>query len=179
MEYKKPLSYCITRDVKEPAYGTPHAGCIDFFVPQFDDQFMEDFAKKNPRFSPEEISVIKKTGKVELEHGFDICIPSGIHARLEPNTALTAFNKSGVATKLRLIRGAEYVDCDYMGEIHLHVINAGHSPVTVEQGMKIVQFSYVPVFTGTLERKATKEELYEGFDLLTRGENWQGSTGTK
>lgn len=177
MEYNRPLAYCLTRQVKDPAYGTPFAGCLDFFVPAFDDKFMEDLAKKNPQLFPEDIEEIRRTRKIELKHGMDICVPSGVHARLEPNTALTAFNKSGVATKLKLVRGAEYVDEDYQGEIHLHVINAGRNTVCVEEGQKLVQFSYVPVLRAQLQKFENKEEMYTV--KSGRGENWQGSTGTK
>ena len=177
MEYNRPLGYCLTRTVKDPSYGTPFAGCMDFYVPVFDEQFMTDLAKKNPRLHPEELERIRVTKKIELKHGVDICIPSGVHARLEPNTALTAFNKSGVSTKLRLVRGAEYVDEDYQGEIHLHVINAGRDTVNVEEGMKLVQFSYVPVLRAQLTKFNSKEELYP--EATGRGEKWQGSTGVK
>ena len=122
MEYNKPLGYTLTRKVKDPAYGNSGAGCIDFFVPEFDEQFMTDFIAKNPSINQFAIEHMRVTNCIVLDHGDDICIPSGVHARLEPNTALTAFNKSGVATKMRLVRGAEYVDSDYHGEIHLHLV---------------------------------------------------------
>ncbi len=177
MEYNRPLAYCLTREVKDPAYGTPVAGCLDFFVPKFDDRFMADFAKKNPQFFPEELEEIQRTKRIMLKHGEDVCVPSGVHARLEPNTALTAFNKSGVATKLKLVRGAEYVDEDYQGEIHLHVINAGRNTVCVEEGQKLVQFSYVPVLRAQLQKFESLETMYP--EKTSRGEKWQGSTGTK
>jgi dUTP pyrophosphatase len=177
MEYKVPLGYFLSLDVKDPAYGTPFAGCLDFFVPQFDDRFMEDFAKKNPKFDNVQLETMRNHGVIRRSPGDDAASPSGVHARLEPNTALTAFNKSGVATKLRLVRGAEYVDEDYQGEIHLHVINVGRDTVTVEAGQKIVQFSYVPVLRAQLQKCGSREELYP--QTTGRGENWQGSTGTK
>lgn len=177
MEYNRPLAYCLTRQVKDPAYGTPFAGCLDFFIPVFDEEFMKDFEKKNPDFASSRLELMRNNGLILLNTGDDVCIPSGVHVKLEPNTALTAFNKSGVATKLRLIRGAEYVDEDYQGEIHLHVINVGQKPVTIEQGQKIVQFSYVPVLHAALEKFKSKEEMY--IVKTDRGENWQGSTGIK
>lgn len=177
MEQTTKLEYCLTRQVKDPGYGNDSAGCIDFFVPTFDENFMADLAKKNPHLTESDLEQISAYKKIVLQHGDDICIPSGVHARLEPHTALTAFNKSGVATKMKLVQGAEYVDSDYTGEIHLHVINAGKFERTITEGMKLVQFSYVPVLRGTLGKKNTKEELYAGFESQ-RGEKWQGSTGT-
>ena len=178
MEYNLPLGYCLTRNVKDPAYGTGEAGCIDFFVPEFDEQFLIDLKTKNPGLASHDIALILQRNSISLSPGEAICIPSGVHARLEPHTALTAFNKSGVATKMRLIRGAEYVDSDYQGEIHLHLINAGEERVHIEAGQKIIQFSYVPVFRANMTKFETKEKMYDGFSS-ERGENWQGSTGTK
>ena len=177
MNYNQPLGYCLTRQVKSPAYGTDSAGCLDFFVPLFDEDFMNALAAKNTRLTEMEISFINDDKRIVLAPGDDICIPSGVHAKLEPNTALTAFNKSGVATKFRLVRGAEYVDCDYTGEIHLHVINVGKEMVEITEGMKIIQFSYVPVLKAELTKFDSKEEMYDGFQT-ERGEKWQGSTGT-
>ena len=178
MEYNVKLGYCLTRDVKDPAYGNSNAGCIDFFIPTFDAQFIKDLGVKNPRFSASNLEGISSNKEIVINPGQDICIPSGVHARLAKHTALTAFNKSGVATKLKMVRGAEYVDCDYMGEIHLHLINAGDKQVVLEEGQKIIQFSYVPVLTAIMSKSENKDSLYEGF-TSERGEGWQGSTGTK
>lgn len=176
------MGYCLTRNVKDPQYGTDSAGCLDFFVPSFDEDFLLALQKKNPRLNEYDAEIMldtmRRTKTIKIMPGEDIIIPSGVHVRLEPHTALTAFNKSGVATKLKLIRGAEYVDCDYMGEIHLHVINVGKDDVFVGEGDKLVQFSYVPVLRAMLLKTHNKEDLYANFDS-NRGEGWQGSTGTK
>lgn len=175
MEYNIPLGYCLTRQVKDPAYGNSSAGCIDFYVPTFDEEFLKALAAKNPHLYAEDIESIGRLRKIYLEHGEDINIPSGVHAKLEPHTALTAFNKSGVATKFKLVRGAEYVDEDYQGEIHLHVINAGKSMVTISEGQKLVQFSYVPVLRAQMTKFESKSEMYP--QVSERGEGAFGSTG--
>ena len=171
-----PLGIYVSRNVRQPAYGTPGSGCMDFYVPEFDAEFIESLALKNPRFTKERISMIVATGVVTLKPLEAICVPSGIFARLAKGTALRAYNKSGVATKLQLIRGAEYVDCDYTGEIHLHVINASDEYVNVTPSMKLVQFEYGPVFTAEQVVFGSKEEMYAEFESV-RGEGWQGSTG--
>ena len=66
------MKYSKTRDVKDPVYGTRGSVGIDFFVPN-------DYST------------------VELSPGEDALIPSGIRMRLPKDTALIAFNKSGVA----------------------------------------------------------------------------------
>lgn len=176
MEYNKPLGYYLSREVKDPAYGNGAAGCIDFYAPTFDDQFMKDLAIKNPHLSADALETIRTTKEIMLGQGSDICIPSGVYAKLEPHTALTAFNKSGVATKLRVIRGAEYVDEDYQGEIHLHLINVGCASAVIKEGTKVIQFSYVPVLRAQMTKFEKKSDMYT--ETTERGEGWAGSTGT-
>lgn len=177
MDYNKPFGYCLTRNVKDPEYGTEKAGCLDFFVPEFDDEFFVALLAKNDWITDDELLEMKYKQEVILRHGQDLNIPSGVHVKLEDNTALTAFNKSGIATRFKLVRGAEYVDSDYQGEIHLHVMNVGHNEVRIFPGMKIVQFSYVPVFHAEKKKFDTLAEMYT--EKTERGEGAFGSTGLK
>jgi dUTP pyrophosphatase len=136
------------RPVKTPSRGTPQSAGIDFYVP--DD------------FQP-----------VTLFNGESVLIPSGIKAHIPENYMWLALNKSGVATKLGLTVGAQVIDEDYEGEIHLHVIKNTNKPVTIEPGMKLVQLVLVPV-------------LYEDIEVVDileprntqRGTGGFGSTGS-
>lgn len=136
-----------TRQVKTPNRGTSKSAGIDFYVP--DD------------FEP-----------VVLFNGDSILIPSGIKAQIPENHMWLALNKSGVATKLGLTVGAQVIDEDYEGEIHLHVIKNTNKPTTIEPGMKLVQLVLVPV-------------LYENIEVVDflesrnteRGDGGFGSTG--
>lgn len=139
------------RDVKLPNRGTDRSAGIDFFVPN-------DFSE------------------ITLNPGQSALIPSGIKAQIPSGYMLTAFNKSGVATKQTLIRGAEVCDEDYQGEIHIHVINVGEKPQRIEPGQKLIQFILVPVFYDSVE----EVQIDQLFDSATaRGEGGFGSTGTK
>ena len=92
----------------------------------------------------------------------------------DQETALIAFNKSGVALKKNLFVGACVVDEDYQGEIHLHVVNVGTQSITIEGGEKLVQLVLLPVFYDTIEE--LKQE--EWFSTTTeRGAGGFGSTG--
>jgi dUTPase len=177
MDYNKPFGYCLTRNVKDPEYGTEKAGCLDFFVPEFDDAFIDALRAKNDWITEDDADLIKHGNRIFIRHGQDINIPSGVHVKLEDNTALTAFNKSGIATRFKLVRGAEYVDCDYMGEIHLHVMNVGSKTVEIFPGMKLVQFSYVPVFRADKKKFTNLGEMYP--EKTQRGDGAFGSTGLK
>lgn len=136
-----------TRQVKTPNRGTSKSAGIDFYVP--DD------------FEP-----------VVLFNGDSILIPSGIKAQIPENHMWLALNKSGVATKLGLTVGAQVIDEDYEGEIHLHVIKNTNKLATIEPGMKLVQLVLVPV-------------LYENIEVVDflesrnteRGDGGFGSTG--
>lgn len=137
-----------TKNVKTPQIGTDGSAGIDFFVPN-------DF----------------ETTIVEPQH--DIKINLGIVTEFKKGYALIAYNKSGIATKHKLIVGACVVDSDYRGDIHAHLINTGVEPVLIEPGMKIVQFILQPYI------KPNIIELEEKPGDTERGAGGFGSTGIK
>jgi len=145
----KPLIFTKTRPVKSPGRGTTRSAGIDFYVP-------EDYPDTT------------------LEPNQSTLIPSGIRVRVPEGFALIAFNKSGVATKKKLIAGACVVDEDYTGEVHLHLINAGESPVTINRNEKILQFILVPVNYADVEE--VDSEHYESLGETERGSGGFGST---
>jgi len=108
------------RNVKTPSRGTSASAGIDFYVP-------EDFETTT------------------LKPGQSVLIPSGIRVQIPRGYALIAFNKSGVAVKQGLSVGADLVDEDYEGEVHLHLINTSDKEQVIATGQKIVQFALVPV----------------------------------
>ena len=153
------------RDVKTPVRGTSKSAGIDFFVPN-------DFER------------------VTLHVAEDLLIPSGIKASIPENFMLMAAEKSGVVTSYRaallagrtpkpgafesiIVLGAKIVDEDYQGEIHIHLINAGRVPVTIEPGMKIAQFILVPVSYEDIE-VVSEIELFS--KSSERGDGGFGST---
>lgn len=155
------MKFLKTRNVKSPVRGTDKSAGIDFFIP-------EDF----------EI--------LRLFPGDDVLIPSGIKANLPEGYMLMAANKSGVVTSknavLRsgrtpkkeafnsnLIVGAEIVDEDYQGEIHIHLINVGNRKVILKPGMKIAQFILVPVAYAALEEVSDESELFDAKTMRADG----------
>lgn len=160
------MKFLKTRNVKSPVRGTDKSAGIDFFIP-------EDF----------EI--------LRLFPGDDVLIPSGIKVNLPEGYMLMAANKSGVVTSknavLRsgrtpkkeafnsnLIVGAEIVDEDYQGEIHIHLINVGNHKAILKPGMKIAQFILVPVAYAALEEVSDESELFDA--KTTRADGGFGST---
>jgi len=147
------LHFLRVRDVKHPDRGTSRSSGIDFFVPY-------DF------------------GGVTLYPGESVKIPSGIHAKMT-NCMMIAFNKSGVAVNKSLIVGAEVIDEDYQGEIHIHVINVGSDIQQIDPGDKLVQFLVFPTwivdYTITSDLKPTM--FYES--TTERNAGGFGSTGIR
>ena len=136
------------REVKTPNRGTPESAGIDFYVP-------EDFSEKI------------------IGIGDSVLVPSGIKASIPSGYMWLALNKSGVATKLGLQVGAQVVDEDYEGEIHLHVTKITHGTVKIEPGMKLIQLVLVPVSYENIE---LVDELQSR--NTQRGSGGFGSTGT-
>jgi dUTP pyrophosphatase len=127
----------------------------------------------------EELELLKTAGvnKITILPGGKILIPSGIHVNLPNEVMLVAENKSGIAAKRGLIKGAQVIDVDYQGEIHINLINPTKFPVTIKPGEKIVQFVpyFQPIMTDA-EEFDSKESLYAGTKSV-RGEGGFGSSG--
>lgn len=138
------------RDVKTPERGTPGSAGLDFFLPQrYGDQ-------------------------VEILPGQDVLLSSGVKVDIPKGYALIAFNKSGVAVKQKLIVGAQVIDEDYQGVIHIHLINTGSERVYLKPEQKIAQFVLLPVAYPEPEVVPIDELFTESSE---RGEGGFGSTG--
>lgn len=170
------------RDVKAPTRGTSEASGIDFYVPRFNNSFLRDTRYKNPDISTlyhdsYEFIIEQGLNRILLGPGSRIIIPSGIKVRGLKNISLNAHNKSGVSTKKGLIYGAEVVDGDYTGEIHISIINTSNYIVAIHEDEKLIQFLQEFVNIGEIEEVNSSEELF--IEESERGENWQGSTDHK
>lgn len=164
------MKFCKVRDVKSPVRGTEKAAGIDFFIPNsFND-----------------------SAPYRLNPHCDALIPTGIKMEIPENYMLMAADKSGVVTTYTaafragrtpkkeafsssVIIGAKIVDEDYQGEIHIHLINIGDSPVYLRPGMKIAQFILIPVSYEKLE-EVSRSEIFS--QTSERGSGAFGSTGS-
>lgn len=140
-----------TKDVKTPSRSNSTDAGIDFFIPN-------DYMGQ---------TVINSLDSILIPSGIKVCVPKGY--------MLTAFNKSGIASKNNLIVGAQVIDESYQGEVHINLHNVGFAPQTIVPGQKIVQFILVPMFYDTIEETSSIEDLYAGI-ITDRGENGFGST---
>lgn len=183
MKTDNPFVFMRVRDVKSPTRGTSEASGIDFYVPRFNNALYRDIRNKNPDITTiykdsYEYIIEPNLNRILLGPGSRIIIPSGIKVRGLKNISLNAHNKSGISTKKGLIYGAEVVDGDYTGEIHISIINTSNYIVAIYEDEKLIQFLQEFVNIGAIEEVNSSEELFLD-EESERGENWQGSTDDK
>lgn len=197
------MQFIKTRIVKNPERNVAENAGIDFYIPENTEEFRKDLLAKNITKEQEatslwssirfleinatdsvtiskalasNISFITTNGFIEIAPHRDVIIPSGIRSKFGPDLALIANNKSGIATKKKLVFGASVIDASYQGEWHLHLINTSDDYQTVECGKKIIQFIPHLISTESVEIvDMTPEEFYKD-STSTRGEGWAGST---
>lgn len=164
-------------NVKSPEREYGNAG-IDFFIPEYSDAFDSAFSDKNRPHNAYLEQSADGWYIIVPEHG-RVNIPSGVRSRIEPNVALEAQNKSGIATKHGLVYGAATVDANYQGIIHISLINTTNRAVKLPLGSKAVQFIPRLIDTSAVEvcTNGTIEDFYRDFEFSNRGEGAFGSTG--
>lgn len=163
------MNFIKIRNVKNPERNAKENAGIDFYIPEKDS------------FTPEELIKFGKhidiiNNSIHIKPHSDILIPSGIKSKFANNLALIANNKSGIATKKKLIIGAQVIDNSYQGEWHFHLINTSDEEQVIEFGQKIVQF--VPFIIDTNDiiiSNETEEEFF--IEKTNRGSGGFGSTG--
>jgi dUTP pyrophosphatase len=176
------IQFTRIRDVKAPTRANANDAGTDFYIPYYTEQFYKDLREKNKNNKILYQVAMGENGKEILEmiiapHA-QINIPSGIKVNiLDKNTYLDANNKSGVATKYRLVTGAKVVDADYQGEVHLNMINTSDELITLTTGQKIVQFIHKEYIKTDWEEVSNEE--YNNIPESDRGAGGFASTGEK
>lgn len=117
-----------------------------------------------------------ETPSIGLAPGENLLIPSGISADIPQGYVLDARNKSGVASKQGLIAGAELVDEDYTGIMHIDMHNISNNTRYIYCGMKIVQFMLEESHIYEVEQVNSEEPINK---VTERGAGGFGSTGTQ
>jgi dUTP pyrophosphatase len=139
-----------TRDVKTPNRGTAESAGLDFYIPN-------DFE-----------------GPYNLLPGQSVNIASGIKMVIPKGYSGNFFNKSGLGSKGILV-GAQIVDSDYRGEVHLNVHNVSEQTLHLKPGMKLVQMIVQKIELVTPQEVTLSS--YEALAETERGEGGFGSTG--
>lgn len=171
------LKYSAIRQVKSPARGHATDAGIDFFVPEFTKDFLEDLLEKSPKLK--NIDPNDPPEMIGISSGESILIPAGVKLEIPYGYMGLFLNKSGVASKRQLLIGAQVIDTFYSGEVHINLHNVGNNPVFLEPGDKIVQMTLVPVLNCDLT-EVEEDHLYDYMlSDKNRGSGGFGSTGTK
>jgi len=143
MEYPKLKYQLLSDNAKSPVRGTPGSSGLDVF-------------------SPVEVTVPKRG---------DCLIPLDLRFEIPFGWDLSVYNKSGISTKKKLTKGAELIDSDYRGTVHIHFFNNSDNDVHIKIGDKIAQLVMREVWMGELEKSNNIETE------TIRGAGGFGSTG--
>jgi dUTP pyrophosphatase len=114
-------------------------------------------------FSPVDITVLKRG---------DVLLPLDLRFEIPFGWDLSVYNKSGIATKKKLTKGAELIDSDYRGTVHIHLFNNSDVDVEIKRGDKISQLVMRQVWMGDLEEDDIAVDT-------ERGDGGFGSTDKK
>lgn len=101
-----------------------------------------------------------------------VLLPMGVRTKFDEGWALVFFNRSGIASKKHLFRGACIVDSNYRGQLFVNLTNVSNQKQYLLAGEKLIQALFIPV---------PEVDIQEGkVDIDTeRGENGFGSTNNK
>ena len=154
------IDFLKTRNVKDPSWNFSENAGIDLYIAE-KNAYTEDEIKA---FGPG-VSVDGNT--IKIKPHCDIKIPAGIKSKFPSNVGLLAVNKSGVATKKKLIAGACLIDTSYQGEWHIHLINTSDIEQELEFGTKCIQF--MPLVLHTEGCTVTTDETGFFTETTSRG----------
>ena len=163
------LEFIKTRNVKSPERNALENAGIDFYIPE-----KTSYTEEELKTFGSGVSIVDN--HINIAPHKDVKIPAGIKSKFPNNLALIAYNKSGIATKKKLVVAAQVIDAAYQGEWHIHLINTSDESQVIEFGQKIVQF--IPEVISTddvIVRDMNEEEFFT--EKTSRGAGGFGSTG--
>lgn len=161
------------RNVKLPTRGTSKSAGLDFYIPKYNIKECDEIMSMPTTvdsfiFHDEKNILILPHGRINL--------PSGIHVNLPEKYMMVMDNKSGKASKLGLCVLAKIIDEDYMGEIHLNVVNTSKEEISLYFGEKILQGILIPVLYANVNEVKNLDDLYKE-KKSERKDGGFGSTG--
>ena len=154
---KETIKFAKVLDVKSPnRNGSDLNVGVDFYVPFYSREFLVQLSEKNINNNVK--AYLRNPGDekglrlfIEIGPNSQVNIPSGIKVILPFDKCLIAFNKSGIATKYSMLVGAQLIDPNYRGQIHLNLHNVSDKTVIIEEGQKIAQFAELDFYTDGFE----------------------------
>lgn len=168
-----------SREVKTPTRGTEEAAGLDFYIPtDLDEKTITQKMQLINSWPLINYDLFGHMSNITLKSGQSILIPSGVHIKLANGYCMEMKNKSGVASKKHMLRGAELIDQDFEGEVHINLHNVGNDEITISAGEKIIQGVIYAVERPELIETNSLAELYENSNSVRKA-GCLGSTGVK
>lgn len=162
---------------------------IEKNLSELDNYMNEELIRLELPFKKIHPDAVIPTYAYDLDSGFDFLsieeivilpfrralAPTGLAFEVPDGTELQVRSKSGLAINqgLMVLNSPGTVDCGFLGEIKVILMNMNDYPLTISKGQKIAQGVLCPVFNG---KKITLKEK-ENFDATKRASNGFGSTG--
>lgn len=162
---------------------------IEKNLSELDNYMNEELIRLELPFKKIHPDAVIPTYAYDLDSGFDFLsieeivilpfgralAPTGLAFEVPDGTELQVRSKSGLAINqgLMVLNSPGTVDCGFLGEIKVILMNMNDYPLTISKGQKIAQGVLCPVFNG---KKITFKEK-ENFDATKRALNGFGSTG--
>jgi len=108
--------------------------------------------------------VLQPGDRTLIPTGIKMALPDGYEAQIRP--------RSGLAYKhgITVLNSPGTIDADYRGDVGVLLINHGHEPFTVEDGMRVAQMVVA-------QYSQFKWEPVADLNATDRGEGGFGSTG--
>lgn len=142
---------------------------IDFFIP-----CDLDYILKNGKNI--DVALVKEDGIAKtaicIAPQESVLIPMGLKCKFEDGQALVFFNRSGIASKKHLFRGACIVDSSYRGEIFVNLTNVSNEKQYLFPCEKLIQAMLLPVPEVNITEGKVENDT-------ERGEGGFGSTNNK
>ena len=109
---------------------------------------------------------------IEIPPHSSCLIPMGVKCKFDEGYALVLFNRSGIATKKHLLRGACVIDSSYRGTLMVNMNNVSDQTQYLLPGDKLIQGLLLPIdLAEVVEGKVDND--------TDRGEGGFGSTDKK
>jgi deoxyuridine 5'-triphosphate nucleotidohydrolase len=171
------------RDTKSPERANATDAGIDFYVPNFSDEYVNALMNIQKGITClGHINVlfndISEEFEIRIKPEASVLIPTGIKVIVDEETALVAMNKSGIAAKQSLVLGSCVIDNGYSGEVIINLHNISGVDQYIRFGQKITQFVQLKI--NTHKPVEVTDEEYEEIvkqEKSDRGSGGFGSTG--
>ena len=152
-------------DVQLPSRAHKTDAGLDFYIPN-DLNYVEKNGKNvNIGYCLKKVEQTEEfitTKAIEIRPHESCLIPMGIKSKFDDGFALVFFNRSGIATKKHLLRGACVVDSSYRGEIFVNLNNVSDKTQYLLPGDKLIQALLLPVNIAEVEEGKVENDTERG-----------------